>query len=249
MPPFLSENLAIAVEFIDIEIAQKAILPEPWPDLIASGFHPDLADRAFAHFAYCQKHDFSYNAAIVLTEIGNGFVRPFNRNFFEPQRDDEFFGLKRSALDAIEELAAFYGDRISAVIWNSLAHLAARSEPEVEKSILKEAADGSLPYHYAIVDSALHATGLVYPFLLHVNSVMFAHTSRILIHNCDCGCSLVNLEAIGGEIRYELPRENIIKASQSVLTHFLAETVKLMELFLPFSYSITPEAREIADMM
>ena len=70
-----------------------------------------------------------------------------------------------------------------------------------------------MPYHYALVDSALHATGLVYTFLMHVNSVMFRHTGRVLVHNCDCKCSLVNLVEMDGSINYTLPRANIMAAA------------------------------------
>ena len=119
----------------------------------------------------------------------------------------------------------------------------------MEQSIIQADATGNLPYSYTLVDSALHATGLVYTFLMHVNSVMFKHTGRILVHNCDCNCSLVNLEEMGGRIEYDLPQGKIVGASQSVFTHLMAETYKLMECFLPFAYSITPEACKIKALL
>jgi hypothetical protein len=225
------------------------VLPEPWALLESQDFHADLTNRAYAHSAYAANNAFADNAYAVLFALGNGFIAPFDRSRFEPRHNDENLELKSSALDALDELAAFYGDRISSVVWESLAHLACREDPEVEKSIIKEAASGTLPHHYMLVDSALHATGLVYTFLLHVNSVMFKHTGRILVHNCDCNCSLVNLETIGGRIEYTPPRQNVVAMTQSVFTHLLAETVKLMECFLPFAYSITPEAYEIKALL
>lgn len=228
-----------------IEARRTIVLPDPWPELEGAGFHSDLLGRAYAHAAYCGQQEMGHNAAIVLSEVGQGFRQPFNPSAFCPQDTDPQGNLKNRALTAITELSRYYGDRVSSVVWNALAHLASREDPEQEASIIKEAATGRLPHHYMLVDSALHAVGLVYTFALHVNSVMFRHTGRILVHNCDCNCSLVNLEEVGGRIEYDLPLPKVVAASQSVLTHLLAETVKLIECGLPFAYSITPEARQI----
>ncbi len=238
------------MKWIDLTSAKATVrLPDPWPLLESQNFHPDLVDRAYAHLAYAREHDFEDNALAVLAALGAGFASPFNRSRFDPQDDDPKRELKVKALEAIEELAACYGNRVSAVVWNSLAHLACRENPEEEKSIIKEQSSGTLPHHYMLVDSALHATGLVFTFQIHVNAVMFRHTGRILNHNCDCSCSLINLEVMDGMIKYAPEAERIQTMTQSVFTHLLAETVKLMQCFLPFAYSITPEAREIQALL
>lgn len=232
------------IRWVDLDRAKKEVhLPHPWGELEERGFHADLVDRAYAHLAYARENGGEMNALAVLQAVGAGFLHPFDLD--GGLRGD----LRGKAIAAIRELSEFYGDRVSAVVWNSLAHLALREDPEHEQSIIKEASAGTLPYHYLIVDSALHATGLVYTFLMHVNSVMFAHTERIVVHNCDCSCSLLNMERIGGSIHYTPQREKVNAMTQSVFTHFLAETVKLMECFLPFAYSITPEAREIKTLL
>jgi hypothetical protein len=245
-------NLAVIpqMKWINLNKAKKSLqLPDPWPALIAAAFHQDIVDRAYAHLAYCTEYGGLNNAELVLAALGEGFVNPFERLQFEPTLDDPNYELKVKSLDALTELSGFYGDRVSSVVWKSLAYLACRADPEVEQSIIQADATGNLPYSYTLVDSALHATGLVYTFLMHVNSVMFKHTGRILVHNCDCNCSLVNLEEMGGRIEYDLPQGKIVGATQSVFTHLLAETYKLMECFLPFAYSITPEACKIKALL
>lgn len=237
--------LKIKTQWITDEERLVAPLPLSWRTLKKLSFHNDLMERAQAHAAYAKKHGFSQNAQYILEEVGKGFLTPFNPKDFTQETQ----GLRTKAMSALVELSNFYENRIPSLVWNSFAHLATREDPEVEKSIIKEASSGKLPHHYTIVDSCLHASGLVYTFMLHVNSVMFKHTGRILNHNCDCSCSLINLEEIDGVIKYELPQKSIITASQSVLTHFLAETVKLQQDFLPFAYSITPEAKEIQCML
>ena len=245
-------NLAVIpqIKWINLNKAKQLLqLPGPWPALIANGFHQDIVDRAYAHLAYCKEYGGLQNAEVVLAALGEGFVNRFEHSAFEPARDDPHYDLKMRSLNALVELSEFYGDRVSSVVWKSLAYLACRADPEVEQSIIQADAMGDLPYSYTLVDSALHATGLVYTFLMHVNSVMFKHTGRILVHNCDCNCSLVNLEEMGGRIEYKLPQKKIEGATQSVFTHLLAETYKLMECFLPFAYSITPEACKIKALL
>lgn len=236
------------VKWVDLAKAKATIrLPEPWQALEARKFHQDLVDRAYGHLAYVSEYRLKGldNAVSVLEALGEGFLMPFSPISFEPKQGDPSYDLKMKALNALNELRDFYGDRVSAVVWESFASLACRAEPEVEKSIIQEGAAGTLPYHYTIVDTMLHAAGLVYTFILHVNSVMFKHTGRILVHNCDCNHSLVNLEAVGGSIDYTPPAANIKTMTQSVFTHSVAETIKLMEDFLPFAYCLTPEAAEI----
>lgn len=241
--------LRVNIKPIDITIARRLVLPHPWPELEQEGFHPDLIDRAKAHLAWCQKNGYEENARIILASLGAGFKTPFSQARFSLQAGQNESNLRRSALMAITELAKFYSNRISSVVWNSLAHLAVRENPEEERSIVKEAKTGALPHHYMIVDSALHATGLVYTFMLHVQSAMFSHTGRILVHNCDCNCSLVNLEQVGGRIEFTLPPEKILPTSQSVFTHLVAETVKLTECGLPFAYSLSEESRDLLEVI
>jgi len=250
----MATTIAVAIrpnmKWVDLAEAKRTLtLPTPWPALIANGFHEDLVGRAYAHLAYSRAYGNCENAETCLAVLDKGFAAPFDRGRFAPTANDPNYALKTKALDAFSELSTFYGDRVSAVVWDSLAHLACRADPEEERSIIKEADSGTLPHHYLLVDCALHATGLVYTFLMHVNSVVFRHTGRILVHNCDCSCSLVNLEEMGGSLDYTLPRVKVQAATQSVFTHLLAETVKLMECFLPFAYSITPEAREIKALL
>jgi hypothetical protein len=158
-----------------------------------------------------------------------------------PQARDAYFEMKVSFLAAINELQVEFGNRISSVLWDSLAHLGTRDEPEQSRSILKEA--DSLPHHYGIVDTHLHALGKVYSLSMHIQSVVFRHTGRILNHNCDCDCSLVNLISVNGNVNFSLPKSSHFEATQSLFTHLCAESELILNKKLPFEYSITKEAQ------
>lgn len=224
-------------------IKQGVELPKPWPGLVAMNFYPDLIDRAYAHTGWSMRNNdpvVTSNARAVLSSIGKGFLESFNRNTFNPSPNDENRSLKIRALDAIDSLSEEFGDRVSSVMWNSLAHLATRERPLENRSILKE--KDSLPHHFGIVDTMLHALGKVYTFSLRVQSVFFEHTGHVLIHNCDCNCSLLNMSPVRGTIHFDrLSNQQILEATQSLFTHQLAESHLILDRTLPFGYSITEE--------
>lgn len=236
----------VTPKWVDRNTLQLSNLPALW-QVLDGKIGQDLIDRAIAFWGYTRQFGdeaMQHNADALLATCGLGFLEPFNADRFRPQQDDPFADLKNNALNALVELAVFYGNRLPAVFWDSFAYLATRDQPETERSILQEA-QHDLPHHYTIIDSCLHASGMVYKFLLHVNSVMFHHTGRVLDHNCDCSCSLVNLTTVEGSILFTPEQEKIIPMTQSLFTHLLCETVKLQSLFLPFALGLTPEAAEI----
>ncbi len=228
---------------------QKTIeLPKSLQELEGRNFHEDLLLRAYAHLAWtrrkygtdCREYK---NARAFLSALGKGFAEPFDRSLFPVETGDPYFELKTNALNAIEELSLEFGDRVSSVMWDALAHLATRSEPEEKKSILKEA--DSLPHHYGVIDTCLHAFGKVYSFSLHCQSTFYRHTKMVLIHNCDCDCSLLNLQPVSGSIIFKLTEEQRFEATQSLFTHMCAESELILNQKLPFEYTITKEAQEL----
>jgi len=229
---------------LDIETAKKELrLPDSWQDLESKGFHTDLVDRAYAHLAWTTRTrnpTWIGNARAFLASLGKGFQAPFKPAGFSPRIGDPYFEMKTRALQALECLAHEFGNRVSSVMWNSLAHLATRSEPEEKKSILKEA--DALPHHFGIVDTMLHAMGKVYTFALRVQSVFYEHTGMVLVHNCDCNCSLLNLKRVDGAIRFSLSSDERREATQSLFTHQCAESHLILDQMLPFEYTITKEA-------
>lgn len=239
------------------ELKKTITLPDPWPELEKAGFHEDLVGRAYAHKAWTERaygKDMGkgkegtpaqvLNARAFLASIAKGFKSKFDRKMFEKEGIGLSGPLRSRALDAFAELSDEFGDRVSSVMWESLAHLATRENPEVKKSILQEM--DSLPHHYAIVDTMLHAFGKVYSFANHVQSVFFRHTGYVLIHNCDCNCSLVNLKKVNGSINILInSEEERFEATQSLSTHMLAESELILNRRLPFEYTITKDAQEV----
>lgn len=222
------------------EEIQSSPLPQFWTENLMD-FHPDLLLRAQAAMAWAKREGFETNMKAHLSALGKGFVIHFCRSSFEPAIGATFYDLRKKGLDAIEELAIFYGDRVSSVVWDAFAHLAVREEPEEKRSILKE--QDTLPHHYGIVDTALHAAGKVYTFMMHVQSVFFKHTGMILVHNCDCNCSLLNLKKVDGQVVFNLQKSEILEPTQSLFTHLLAEGHLILDQKLPFEFSVTEEAK------
>jgi hypothetical protein len=229
-----------------VTIRQTTALPKSWEALEIVDFHPDITDRAYAHLAWTERTGNALwigNANAFLAALGKGFLEPFDAKKFRPKEGDPYFDLKTRALAALTELSAEFGDRVTSVMWNSLAHLATRTEPEESRSILKEA--DILPHHYGIVDTMLHAMGKVYTFSLRVQSVFFAHTGMVLVHNCDCNCSLLNLQPVNGNIAFELGEKQRFEATQSLMSHMCAESHLILNSKLPFEYTITGDAQAV----
>ena len=241
------KGIRMPLQPLDMTVARATVsLPESWKQLESASFHPDLIDRAYAHLAWTERTGNAIwigNARAFLSSIGKGYAERFDRTKFEPQQGDPYLGMKKSALDALDELSSLHGDRVPSVMWNSLAHLACRSEPEEKHSILKEA--DTLPHHYGIVDTMLHALGKVYTFSLHAQSVFFRHTGMALVHNCDCNCSLLNLKKVEGAVTFDLGESERIEATQSLMSHMCAESHLILNDKLPFEYTITGDAQAL----
>ncbi len=67
----------------------------------------------------------------------------------------------------------------------------------------------------------------------------------ILVHNCDCNCSLLNLQPINGRIDFSISGIQIEEATQSLFTHQCAESHLILNEKLPFEYTITGDALAI----
>jgi hypothetical protein len=223
-----------------------------WKNLLESGWdEEDLIQRAWAYLKWterealdCNKPHWIGNAKAFLSSMAKGFLEPFDRQKFMPKLEDPNFDFKVKVLDAMQDASNFYGNRVSSVLWDSFAYLGTRENPEVSRSILKEAGTEELPHHYAIVDTMLHASAKCYKLLLTVQSYMYQRTGMVIDHNCDCDCSLVNLLAGLGKMAviFQIKSEQIFEATQSAFTHMLAESHLIINCKLPFEYTVTKES-------
>lgn len=248
------KGITMKLAFLEIpsQDAMKSKLSEikAWKNLFDSGWdEEDLIQRAYAHLMWtereaekCNQPHWVDNATTFLASMAKGFLNPFDRTKFIPQPGDLNYQFKVQVLNAIEEAAKFYGNRCPSVLWNSFAYLGTRENPEVSRSILKEAAE--LPHHYGIVDTMLHASAKCYKLLLTVQSFMFQQTGMVIDHNCDCDCSLVNLLEGTGDMAvvFNIREDQIFEATQSAFTHMLAESHLILNCKLPFEYTVTKEA-------
>lgn len=248
------KGITMKLNFLDTpilsEMKTKLSTLSAWENLFDSGWEEeDLIMRAYAHLmwtereaAACNQPHWVGNAKAFLSSIAKGLLNPFDKQAFMPEPGDKTYAFKVSVLDAIEEVSQFYGNRVSSVLWDSFAYLGTREDPEVSRSILKEA--NALPHHYGIVDTMLHASAKCYKLLLTVQSSMYKHTGMVIDHNCDCDCSLVNLVGGVGDMAviFAIKPNQIHEATQSAFTHMCAESHLILNCKLPFEYTVTKEA-------
>jgi len=224
-------------------------LPGRWPEIRGS-FHDDLYLRAAAAWLWCRRQQRDQGPAFVntmapfLARLAEGYDRRFDRSFFEnmiPENDKQH-RLKIASLNAVSELTEFYGNRLPEPLWRTLAFISIREAPTEDRSIIAEVQGSKLPEHYTFLDACLHALGKVYSLNFHVASVFWKHTGHVPIHNCDCGCSLHSLARTEAGMHFHMPRENVRKATESFLTHLLAEYITLAALKLPFELGVGDDA-------
>ena len=145
-------------------------LPNPWSDLERRGFHSDLLLRAQAFMLFSQREGFGQGAWEILQWVGVGFNNgfPVHQTKFDPVAGDSDFDLKQNFVQAIKSLSLEFGDRISTVVWETLAFMGARPNPQEEATIVSQQRYLTIPWPMA--DAVLHALPKVYGLNLHVLS-------------------------------------------------------------------------------
>lgn len=239
--------MRLMINPVDHEKALSLELPGRWPELRRRGFHDDLYLRVAAQHLWGMENRLVISSELLdpfLAKLAEGYSERFSKLSFLDMigEDDEYRELKVRTLYAVDELAEQFGDRLPTLLWRTLAFVAVREEPTQDRSIIAEVQKSSLPEHYTYLDACLHALGTVFNLNFHVESVFYKHTGHVLIHNCDCGCSLHSLAKPSGSMCAELPRESVKKATESFLVHLLAQFVMLAGLKLPFELGVGDDA-------
>ena len=241
LPDSRREITGLALDPIDLNVREPSLLPISWISLITKGFHDDLLLRGKSFMAWSERERFS-EACMILDLIGEGFLKPFDANPFyaEISEEDSNYRLKIEFVDAIKLLAREFGDRMSSVVWRTLAFMGTREDPLKEVTIVSQADRLTLPWPLA--DAVLHSLGKVYGLKDHISSRIGEKTNYVLEHNCDCNHALKPLN--GGEMTIFLTPDRFPEATAAFLSHLLSETVLIYFLKLPFDLGITPETTE-----
>lgn len=231
---------------IDLDIlttgASVKELPEAWQELASQGFHSDLLEIAKRYYAQAKRLGHEDGAVAFLEPVGEGFLRKFDASHFRPEPNDPQAEKKNNVLNALTELSEQFGDRISAVVWDSYAHLATRDDVEKEASVLDEI--DSLPHPWYLVDSVLHSVAKAYSFKLHIDTVVFLHSKVVIVHGCGCSCSIMPVQE-GGNIDIRLDPKRFHKSTFEVMSHLVSESLLIMALKLPFEMGFSDDAQQV----
>jgi len=230
------------MKFTAVDLSQEVTLPDPWMTLLSRGFHPDLALRAKAFLLHSRVKNFEEEAWEFLDRLGEGFLNPFRSSDIEIALDDPDREYKMQALAALQELSDEFGDRISAIVWQTYPFLATRPSPGKYATILS--AKPYLPFPWWLADTVLHGMGKVYGLMMHIQSHMFLRTGRIFEHNCDCGCDVHG----GGSdfiVQASLLRSRYDMATAALFSHLCGDSALIMFLEMPFAMGLSPEAAQV----
>lgn len=205
---------------------------------ITSNAPEDLQQRILALQQLAQQEGYAHIMPELLTTLEDGFKTPFHVRVPElTRRLTARNKFTQNTLAAFSELSQRFENRVPACVWQSLAFLALRPDPENEVSILDSKTDlhDMFGLSWEITDACLHAVGKTYELLMCIQTIFNRHTGHIIVHGCDCnGCIRPNED---GVVDADLvkTKERIMSVSQSLMGHILAEYVLIKKLNLPFA--------------
>lgn len=218
--------------------SRSVTLPAPWRSLETQGFHPDLMEVARRFMIVAERDGFAEQGGQILEWAGDGFTNPFDRTQFEPAANDPDLPFKRNFLDAIDRLAADFGNRVPSVVWQAFAFLGTRPNPH-EEAMIPDMQE-YLPMHYGLADTVLHGASIVYGFMNHVQSRVYEYAGVVLEHGCGCSHSARELKA-GAKIECFLEPSEIPQATFALLIQLLCMAKSIMVDGYPFNLGLSPE--------
>jgi hypothetical protein len=229
------------VEITPVDLTHPIDLPHPWTHLQAKNFHHDLTELSRRYLLQARRLGFEDLGREVLTQLGTGFLTPFDRTHFEHLIGGPYADMQCKVLDVLQELSQEFGDRISSVVWDSFAFLGTVPDPTIETTILSR--QESLTHPYWIVDSCLHAVGKAYRLLLHIETCMSRAGAGLFEHGCGCDCRVA--PSTLGKVEYALAPELYKVVSFELWSHTLSESLLIGGLHMPFEMGLSPYAADV----
>lgn len=223
--------------------------------LIRTGFHRDLCETLYGFATNTQSHflGLGMREAVVQGLVGDTteyFVQQYLRSTtgidfsrFEPELSDRLRGTKIKYLGAIKKLHGQFGDRLPAIVYNTLAFAGSREDPHTEVRIPDVESDlitltGS---DWIAADTVLHALPKCSKLNLHVLSLINEATGSVLMHGCGCNHVIPAMGEYRIECFMELDEATIIEETESLLRHMLGDMV-LLKLGMPRIIGISDRA-------
>ena len=166
-----------------------------------------------------------------------------NFSRFEPEQSDRLHGTKVKYLGAIKMLHGQFGDRLPAIVYNTLAFAGTRADPHTEVRIPDVENDliALTRSDWISADTVLHALPKCSKLDLHVLSLINQATGSVLMHGCGCNHVIPAM----GEYRIECfmkPDEaTIVEETESLLRHMLGDMI-LLKLGMPRIIGISNRA-------
>lgn len=238
-----SDTLFIAgdVEFVDRN-PMGISLPQPWPQLEASQFRPDIVRRIYAFKQFMERIGRPTEADMILAVAGEGFTTDFTCSDLEIAKDDPHVRLKTNFLAAMGDCASEFRGFMPSNVWKVILALGLRPNPTEESTIFSQREHIPYPWWYA--DAVLHALGKVFQLFLHVQTRINQHTGLFLDHNCDCNHVIRGIKE-RTVIIAEMPRTNYTEATAAFFTHLLVECYVIGVIGLPTAFNLSPEGEEL----
>lgn len=223
--------------------------------LEVNSFHPDLCETLHGFAISTQAHFLSLGIQqdMVQSLVGDTaeyFAGQYlqswggiNFSRFEPECGDRLRKTKLAYLGAISKLHRQFGDRLPAIVYNTLAFAGTRENPHTEVRIPD--VEGNLialtGSDWIAADTVLHALPKCSKLNLHVLSLINDATGSVLMHGCGCNHVVPAMGEYRIECFMKLDAATIIEETESLLRHMLGDMV-LLKLGMPRIIGISDRA-------
>lgn len=223
--------------------------------LAASGFHADLCETLHGFAINTSAHFLSLG---IQVEIVQGLVGDSAEYFaaqylqahagidfvrFVPEQDSRLYGTKMKYLSGIQKLHAQFGDRLPAIVYNTLAFAGTREDPHTEVRIpdIESALIELTGSDWIAADAVLHALPKCSKLNLHVLSLINETTGSVLMHGCGCNHVVPAMGEYLIQCFMKLDVTTIIEETGSLLRHMLGDMI-LLKLGMPRIIGISDRA-------
>lgn len=223
--------------------------------LEAVGFHADLCETLHGFAVNTSAHFLSlgmrqdivqglvgdtaeyFANQYLQTQTGIDFTR------FVPEQGGRLYTTKMNYLSAIQKLHSQFGNRLPAIMYNTLAFAGTREDPHMEVRIpdIEDDLIKLIGSDWIAADTVLHAMPKCSKLNLHTLSLINKATGSVLMHGCGCNHVVPAMGEYLIQCFMKLDVATITEETESLLRHMLGDMV-LLKMGMPRIIGISDRA-------
>lgn len=224
-------------------------------NLEVSGFHADLCETLHGFVVNTSAHFLSLGMrADVVQDLVSNTAEYFAKQYlqvqagidftrFVPEQGGLLYTTKMNYLGAIQKLHSQFGNRLPAIMYNTLAFAGTREDPHTEVRIpdIEDDLIKLIGSDWIAADTVLHALPKCSKLNLHTLSLINEATGSVLMHGCGCNHVVPAMGEYLIQCFMKLDKATVAEETESLLRHMLGDMM-LLKLGMPRMIGISDRA-------